>query len=477
MSYSNDRNTYRALLGQWGQGLKNLDVDAVRSMATTSMSVQNAKLAPNVGIDNIVTLLRNNNYPRLVVCKLLPVSLARTGRKPSVVYALVNGKNRKVAVFDGKGLEVGTAYNFTLGWKSTCTPVFEVKTSKKTGRKYIQGLRSDGKGSGYHHKYYKLSGSRKTQMTFIADLKMAIKNAYDAQNITDAVIIDQDMGSSPYAIYKSNRQAIAAMKYRGKTTVYGVGADETSTSSPGMGNMEDLGGDDDEGNLTKKFKPTSTTPDSTRYANTSSQSNTSPVVNTVQPNNDHLFQMNTPEQARPIITDQTLHDILDNYQMEGLNSMANENQHIMTYELAQKYINGDPDVVKIIDTSSYPEYEKAVAILMVKPNLSNFLTAYNKCPSGLYICKTIFADIMLEASKVGIEGDILDHMVARFFDFYHDNPDDGELRWIDWLEENQICQYDLLINKITWPTVNKTTDIFEDVGSSGGINSVPSASS
>ena len=127
MTYSEDRKIYKRLLAQWGQGLKELNVDAVRSMATEGMSASHAKMAPSVGIDNITQYLRQNNFHRLVVCKLYPVAFTRTGRKPSVVIANVNGKNRKVAVFDGKGLEVGSAYNFTLGWKTFCVPIFEGK--------------------------------------------------------------------------------------------------------------------------------------------------------------------------------------------------------------------------------------------------------------------------------------------------------------------------------------------------------------
>ena len=425
MTYSADRKAYQQLLAQWGQGLKDLDVDAVRSMAQTTMSATHAKMAPSTGIDQIVAYLRQNNFPRLVVCKLYPVAYTKTGRKPSVVIANVNGKNRKVAVFDGKGLEVGSAYNFTLGWKATCTPVFEVKKSKKTGRPYIQGLRSDGKGSGYHHRYFKLSGNRTAQMNFITDLKVAIKNAYEEANVLDAVIMDEDVGSLPYSLYKKNRAAITAMKYRGKTTIHGMGTTSTAPDEPtsSVGNMEDQE-DDGSGSLSKKVKRNPELVPS--MSPTDSHISTEHVVNTVAPAVDPLFDMaspNFPSLDSPTdqlmfnaAIDQNVHDLLNDLDSVGRNQPIS-----MAHDYAMRVVAREKNAMEDVRLSREPMYEIALADLMVYPSLVNFYSAYNLSPQTGGISHTVLGDVIMDAVKNNISDDQIEHMLHKFFEITQTN--------------------------------------------------------
>ena len=480
MSYAEDRKRYRQLLAQWGQGLKNLDVDEVRSMAATSMSTTHAKMAPATGIDNIVTYLRQNNFPRLVVCKLYPAAFTKTGRKPHVVMAMVEGKSRKVAVFDGKGLEVGSAYNFTLGWKASCNPVFEVKKSKKTGKRYIQGLRSDGKGSGFHHRYFKLSGNRAAQMTFITDLKVAIKNAYEEANITDAVIIDENLGSVPYALYKKNRQAVTAMKYRGKTTIQGTGTnDEPSSSS--IPSMEEQDDDDDSGNLAKKMK---TGPGPTSVHTSASYTNTQPVVNTVKPAiNPSLDDDNSPLVFPSLgdkddvyffkkTIDKNVHDLLDD-----LGTLGYNNSISMAYDYAERVVAREKTAMEEVTKSSAPQFEMALADLIVRPSLAHFYSAYNLSPDVGGLVKSVLADVFMDAVEKHIDDDVIEFVLEKYFEFVKDKDANVEEDWLTYLEEHQVLQYDSVTHEITWPDQKMNNDIFEGPGTTAYINPASSATS
>ena len=471
MSYSGDRKAYQALLQQWAQGLKSLDVNAVRSMAQTTMSAANAKMAPNIGIDQIVNYLRQNNYPRLVVCKLYPVAFTKSARKPSVVMAEVAGKQRKVAVFDGKGPEVGSAYNFTLGWKASCVPVFEVKTSKKTRKQYIQGLRSDGKGSGYHHRYFKLSGSRAAQMTFITDLKVAIKTAYEEAHITDAVIMDEDVGSLPYALYRKNRSAITAMKMRGKTVIQGMGATSSIPDEPtsSLNDMEEQE-EDGSGSLSKRVKPNPPlVPPPTPVA---TFSNTTPVVNTLAPLTDsdfNNFLEHAPSPAFAGAIDQNVHKLLDDLDTVG------RNQHItMSYDFATRVVAREPTAMIDVRKSRDPMYELDLAQLIIYPNLNNFYAAYNNSPRTGGIANTVLADVVMSAVEHKVHEDTIELILAKFFDITKTDDVNAEEKWLDYMEEHQIMQYDGTKHEIIWPDLGET---IESDGDTAYINPTTSATS
>ena len=304
---------------------------------------------------------------------------------------------------------------------------------------------------------------------------------YEAAGITDAVILDEDVGSLPYALYKRNRQAVTAMKYRGKTTVQGLGSDDSGPSS--AANMEEQD-NDESGNLSKKVRPNE--PDTTNplVQNTSSQNNTHSVVNTVMPSTDHIFQSNSddfPVLSSPedlayqnALVDKNVHSLLDNLDMQGVISTPSI---LIPYDFARRVVRGDPDALNELKHSKYPQYDRAMAYLIYDPNLKNFLTAYESCPDGEMLAKSVLADIVMDAIKEGIKDEDIDRILVKFFAFMQRDGDIGELNWVDWLEKEQLLQYDYATSTIVWPHHNQTSSIFTGEGGSAYINPAKSASS